>query len=241
MITEKEYDLAHLDENDYEFADPNAASLSQSLRAFGYDISTAIADLIDNSITAEAKEIFITLDWNEDNPVISIADNGYGMSEKELYEAMKTGSKNPLDTREEHDLGRFGLGLKTASFSQCKRLTVASKKKNTSISVRCWDLDLVNATNRWILLKNGSDTSNRIINDYFGNRQNGTVVIWEKLDKIVPENCLDDADYQTAFLDYAKQVKNHISLVFSSYMRGNKKEKLWEFDREELFSSSIKN
>ena len=223
MITEKEYDLAHLDENDYEFADPNAASLSQSLRAFGYDISTAIADLIDNSITAEAKEIFITFDWNEDNPVISIADNGYGMSEKELYEAMKTGSKNPLDTREEHDLGRFGLGLKTASFSQCKRLTVASKKKNTSISVRCWDLDLVNATNRWILLKNGSDTSNRIINDYFGNRQNGTVVIWEKLDKIVPENCLDDADYQTAFLDYAKQVKNHISLVFSSYMRGNKK------------------
>ena len=115
MINDKNYDFSNLSENDYEYADPNAASLSQSLRAFGYDISTAVADLIDNSITAEAKEISVKFDWNSDDPVISIADNGHGMSEAELYEAMKTGSKNPLDTREERDLGRFGLGLKTAS------------------------------------------------------------------------------------------------------------------------------
>ena len=223
MLKDKDYDFSNLSENDYEFADPNAASLSQSLRAFGYDISTAIADLIDNSITAEAKEIFVNFDWNSDNPVISIADNGHGMSDSELFEAMKTGSKNPLDTREERDLGRFGLGLKTASFSQCKRLTVATKKKSTTISVRCWDLDLVNATNKWVLLKKGTETANGIINEFFNNRKNGTVVIWEKLDKIIPEECVDDVDYQVAFLDYAKQVKNHISLVFSSYMKGTKK------------------
>ena len=111
----------------FEFADPNAASLMQSLRAFGYDVSTAVADLIDNSITAEASAISICFEWNDGEPWISIADDGYGMTENELSEAMKTGSKNPLDERAPNDLGRFGLGLKTASFSQCKRLTVASK------------------------------------------------------------------------------------------------------------------
>ena len=105
-----------LDKNDYELANPYAASLIQSLRAFGYDISTAVADLIDNSITANARNISISFDWNSGEPFISVADDGYGMTETELFEAMRTGSKNPLDTRDESDLGRFGLGLKTASF-----------------------------------------------------------------------------------------------------------------------------
>lgn len=212
-----------LDKNDYELANPNAASLIQSLRAFGYDISTAIADLIDNSITANAREISIAFDWNSEEPFISIADNGHGMTESELYEAMKTGSKNPLDTRDERDLGRFGLGLKTASFSQCKRLTVASKTNDSSISVRCWDLDIVNETNEWILLKKVTNTANRIIDDAFSDMKHGTVVIWEKLDKIIPDERVEDEDYQKAFLDYAKRVKNHISLVFSSYMKGSKR------------------
>lgn len=102
---------------DYELATPNAASLMQSLRAFGYDISTAIADLIDNSITAQATSISVNFELNNGDPWIAIADNGYGMTEAELFEAMKTGSKNPLDERPSDDLGRFGLGLKTASFS----------------------------------------------------------------------------------------------------------------------------
>jgi len=119
-----------VEETNFEYANPNPASLMQSLRAFGYDVSTAVADLIDNSITARAKRIDIVFEWNDGNPWISIADDGYGMSEDELFEAMKTGSKNPLDSRSKNDLGRFGLGLKTASFSQCKRLTVASKKNN---------------------------------------------------------------------------------------------------------------
>lgn len=212
-----------LDKNDYELANPNAASLIQSLRAFGYDISTAVADLIDNSITANASDISISFDWNSGKPFISIVDDGYGMTETELFEAMKTGSKNPLDTRDERDLGRFGLGLKTASFSQCKRLTVASKTNDSPINIRCWDLDIVNETNEWILLKKVTDTANRIIDDVFSYMKHGTVVIWEKLDKIIPDECMDDEEYQKAFLNYAKQVKNHISLIFSSYMKGNKR------------------
>jgi len=210
-----------LDKNDYELANPYAASLIQSLRAFGYDISTAVADLIDNSITANARNISISFDWNSGEPFISVADDGYGMTETELFEAMRTGSKNPLDIRDEGDLGRFGLGLKTASFSQCKRLTVASKTNDSSINVRCWDLDIVNETNEWILLKKVTNTANRIIDDVFSDRKQGTVVIWEKLDKIIPDKCVNNEDYQKAFLDYAKQVKEHISLVFSSYMKGS--------------------
>lgn len=208
---------------EYELANPNAASLMQSLRAFGYDISTAIADLIDNSITAQANIISIYFEWNNGNPWISIADNGYGMSESELYEAMKTGGKNPLDERPADDLGRFGLGLKTASFSQCKRLTVASKRKDEDVHVRCWDLDIVTDENAWILLKSASDNANQLIDQYFTNCECGTIVIWEKLDRIVPGTSINDEEYQNAFLSYAKAVKEHIAVVFSAYMHGAKK------------------
>ena len=101
---------------DYEHDAPYASSLVQSLRAFGYDIKTAVADLIDNSLTAGAEKIWIVFDWNDGKPWIAVEDDGCGMSEQELVEAMRPGSKNPEDDRESNDLGRFGLGLKTASF-----------------------------------------------------------------------------------------------------------------------------
>lgn len=207
---------------EYELANPNAVSLMQSLRAFGYDISTAIADIIDNSITAQASNVLINFEWNNGEPWISIADDGYGMTESELFEAMKTGSKNPLDERSTEDLGRFGLGLKTASFSQCKRLTVATKTIDSDLSIRCWDLDIVTAENSWILLKNASVTALKVINTYFQNNRKGTIVFWEKIDRIVPGENVDDEEYQKAFLSYARMVKEHISVVFSAYMQGNR-------------------
>lgn len=219
---------------EYELANPNAASLIQSLRAFGYDISTAVADLIDNSITAKATAISIQFEWNNGNPWISIADNGCGMSEQELFEAMKTGSKNPLEERTADDLGRFGLGLKTASFSQCKRLTVASRPKGEEVSVRCWDLDIVTAENAWVLLKTASDVSNPIIERYFNSCESGTIVIWEKIDRIIPGTEIANEEYQEAFLSYAKAVKEHISVVFSSYMHGTKKVQFYLNGREIL-------
>lgn len=207
----------------YEYANPNAASLMQSLRAFGYDISTAIADLIDNSITAQASRVSVQFEWNNGEPWISIADNGYGMNEQELFEAMKTGSKNPLESRAENDLGRFGLGLKTASLSQCKRLTVASKKKCGQINVRCWDLDIVTKGQAWILLKTASDTATKIIDKHFESYETGTMVVWEKIDRIIPGTHINDEEYQHAFLTYAQAVRDHIAVVFSSYMSGSRK------------------
>lgn len=216
---------------DYELASPNAASLMQSLRAFGYDISTAIADLIDNSITAQASSISINFEWNNGEPWISIADNGYGMTEPELFEAMKTGSKNPLDERPSDDLGRFGLGLKTASFSQCKRLTVATKRKGDSMHIRCWDLDVVTAENEWILFKTASSNASSLISKHFAKSECGTFVVWEKLDRIVPGTSINDEEYQNAFLSYARAVKDHIAVVFSAYMHGAKKVKFYLNDR----------
>ena len=105
---------------------PRAASFSESMRDIGYSLETAVADIIDNSISASASKVEIWFDPSEDCPISSIVDNGNGMTEDELLEAMKPGSRNPRSERKKDDLGRFGLGLKTASFSQCKKLTVLS-------------------------------------------------------------------------------------------------------------------
>jgi HSP90 family molecular chaperone len=112
-----------------ENARPNPKSTINSYRSFGYNLSTAIADIIDNSISAKSSTISIDFLWNGLDSYITITDNGLGMNLDELILAMTPGSKDPEDKRDEKDLGRFGMGLKTASFSQCKRLTVVPKEK----------------------------------------------------------------------------------------------------------------
>ena len=97
---------------------PRASVLIESMRDIGYSLQTAVADVIDNSITAGANTIKFLADTDSASPAIGILDDGCGMSETELLEAMRPGTKSPLDHRSAHDLGRFGLGLKTASFSQ---------------------------------------------------------------------------------------------------------------------------
>src|SRR5579872_5411751 len=124
---------------DFDIVAPDASAMIESLRAFGYDLPTAIADLIDNSISAGAKNVWLNFRWNGPDSFISVADDGCGMSRTTLINAMRAGSRSPLDPRTPADLGRFGLGLKTASFSQCRRLTVASKEKKNSTCIRRWD------------------------------------------------------------------------------------------------------
>jgi signal transduction histidine kinase len=102
---------------DYDIVNPGAAAMIESMRAYGYSLNTAIVDVIDNSISAAAKNIWIHLQAAGEKYWISIADDGVGMEETILIYAMRPGSNNPLEERLETDLGRFGLGLKTASFS----------------------------------------------------------------------------------------------------------------------------
>ena len=212
-----------------EIAKPNPKSTINSYRSFGYNLSTAIADIIDNSISANADSISISYKWSGQDSFISIKDNGDGMNKDELVLAMTPGSKDPEDERSEKDLGRFGMGLKTASFSQCKRLTCVSKRTNYSTIKRCWDIDFINEQEEWRLLDYISDLS--FLNDI--NEQNsGTLVLWEKLDRIVGNADSNNESVKNAFYQEMESVREHLSLVFHKFIEG-KKIKIF-FQNEEL-------
>ena len=186
-----------------EIAKPNPKSTINSYRSFGYNLSTAIADIIDNSISAGADRIFLEYKWKGKDSYITILDNGCGMHKEELVQAMTPGSKDPDEERNEKDLGRFGMGLKTASFSQCKRLTCITKKENYAIIKRCWDIDFINQENEWQLL---------------ANQKSGTLILWEKLDRIVGEAESTNEKVKKAFYDEMVTVKKHLSLVFHKFI-----------------------
>ncbi len=206
---------------EYDIAEPHASVMIESLRAFGYDLKTALADLIDNSITAGAENVWIDFHWNGANSFIRIGDDGTGMSEKSLFEAMRPGSKNPLEERDAKDLGRFGLGLKTASFSQCRRLTVASKDGNRTSSVRRWDLDYVASVDKWCLLKSPAAGSEEHI-DKLNDLSHGTIVLWECLDRVVGNCGIEDKIASSQFLQNIKLVEEYLAMVFHRFMEGPK-------------------
>lgn len=162
---------------------PDPISLIESMRAVGYSVEAAIADLIDNSLSAEATKISVAYD-GVSQPFVAILDNGLGMSSSGITEAMRHG-KNPNDPREKSDLGRFGLGLKTASLSQCRKLTVVSKKDG-QINARCWDLDIVALNNKWVVTIPSIQQIEKF--SFFAElnkQESGTLVVWEELDKLL--------------------------------------------------------
>ena len=198
-------------------APPSASAMLESLRGLGYSTAAALADIIDNSISASASTIDIQFNWNGKSSNIYILDNGSGMSDAELESAMTLGDKNPLDFRSASDLGRFGMGLKTASFSQCKRLTVASKK-NDSLSCLRWDLDVLTANPDmgWLLIE-GPTAGSEVLLEKLAHINHGTIVIWEVLDRVVTEGfTVDD------FLRLMEEgVERHLAMVFHRLLEGN--------------------
>lgn len=194
---------------DFEIIRPDVSNFIKSLRDVGYTFEIALADIIDNSITAQATEVHIFAK-KEPSLSVSILDNGYSMNEKELVEAMRLGSKDPKKERGKNDLGRFGLGLKTASFSQCKRMTVISKQQN-SIAYRQWDLDKLEIANEWRLMS--PSETDLLHNDAYMKlleQPSGTLVIWEEIDTIEPEM------FESTIVD----LNRHLSLVFHRFLEG---------------------
>ena len=194
---------------------PEASAMINTFRAFGYNLRTAIADIIDNSISAKAENIWIEYKWDGAESWVTITDDGEGMNLDGLKLAMTPGSKDPKDDRDEHDLGRFGLGLKTSSFSQCKRLTVATKSEGFNVINRCWDLDYVNETKKWSLLDYISDKS---LVTKLEDLKSGTTVIWEKLDRLVGNSNKQNEAAMNVFLEEFALVEEHLCLVFHRYM-----------------------
>lgn len=194
---------------------PEASSMIETFRAIGYTIEAAIADIIDNSISAGAKNIWIDYEWNGENTAISILDDGLGMTNEELINAMRPGSKHPLDIREKQDLGRFGLGLKTASFSQCKKFSVISKINTGQCSWWCWDLDYINEVKSWQLVKY---YPSEIDFDKLNQLAHGTNVIWWEIDRLTKGATFENTDALDKFMKVMDNVKKHLAMVFHRYI-----------------------
>jgi hypothetical protein len=190
-------------------------ALLESLRGLGYSTGAALADIIDNSISAGASEIRLDFSWEGSSSRITVLDNGRGMSDAELESAMRLGDKNPLAARLAHDLGRFGMGLKTASFSQCRRLTVAAKKDGEMCCLR-WDLDelAANPEGGWLLFEGPAQGSNSFIAG-LRDRQTGTVVLWEQMDRVVTAGFTSND-----FHDLIDTVESHLAMVFHRLLQG---------------------
>jgi len=210
----------------YDIAEPCASAMIESLRSFGYNVQTATADLIDNSISAGAANVWLSFCWDGTNSHISIRDDGHGMTEAQLVSAMRPGSQSPLDKREANDLGRFGLGLKTASFSQCRRLTVASRSKDHVTAIRRWDLDHINQVDDWRLLHTPTEGSAQKLSDLEA-MSHGTTVLWECMDRIVGEAKTDDQKAQDDFLETVEVVENHLAMVFHRFLEKRDRLKIW--------------
>jgi hypothetical protein len=213
--------LSNVKDNNFEKCPPKADAMINSLRAFGYDLSMAIADLIDNSIYASARNIWIRYGWNEGNPWITILDDGVGMTENTLKEAMRLGSQNPDEERSPGDLGRFGLGLKTATFSQCKLLTVCSKTAEGEKSVRYWDLDHVQEVKEWEVGTEVKPETFSLISP-LEKLAHGTIIVWQNLDRIIDPTTVSSEKAEARFYGKFVSVAFYLEMIFHRYLSGGK-------------------
>lgn len=194
---------------------PSAEALMESMRDVGYSIEAAMADLIDNCISAGAKHIDVRFSPH-DPAYIAVLDDGRGMGPDELTQAMRPGSRSPRETREESDLGRFGLGLKTASLSQCRRLTVASRAGGEP-AAREWDLDYLNVVKKWKLkVVPASDIEALPAIEQLP--PTGTLVLWRNLDRLKE---IHGTPGMESGMDAAMdRVQKHLELVFHRFLTG---------------------
>jgi hypothetical protein len=211
-----------------EAADPNPEYLIKSIAEQGYSLESALADLMDNSITANATKIEVLINMEHEPYTLFLADNGSGMDEEALKANMQFPSNSPEELRNISDLGRFGLGMKTASFSQTRCFTVLSRKKGTKTYYgRTWDVDYLRQVKKWRLIVNTQEEISNLIQFYeslssdhlncFENFDANTIVVWKGLYKF--ENYLDKGNRQLALRKQITEVtSDYLSLVFHRYM-----------------------
>jgi len=190
---------------------PSAAALVESLRGLGYSPETAIADLIDNSITAKAVSIELELDWRDGNPIAGLLDDGNGMVRATMAEALRFGGAGPTSRRMAGDLGRFGLGLKTASLSQCRRLTVISKHSGKTCSL-ILDVDEI-AKHGWFATETAS-LPDHPLTSKLEKLEHGTLVLWDRMDSLGGLSGLE----KDAFFLRLQDVRAHLGMVFHRFL-----------------------
>ena len=212
----------------FDVVAPRADVLMESLRATGYSLPDAVSDLIDNSIAAGARNIWLDFHWAGSDSRASFLDDGSGMSELELIDAMRIGSRSPREFRKPSDLGRYGLGLKTASISQARSLTVATHPSNGhGVSTRQWDLDHLASTGDWQLLNVPLETINEDDVDRLTKSRQGTLAVWNKLDRLVGDVSPDNTRARRQFHSALRAVEEHVAMVFHRFMVGRNSVSVW--------------
>jgi hypothetical protein len=197
---------------------PSASRLTESLRDIGYDFAAAVADIVDNSIMAGASRVDIVIEFDGEDSSVVIADDGRGMSANGLIEALRYGSRRTYSSR---DLGRYGLGLKTASLSQCRSVTVVSGRSSGSgrTAVRTLDLDLIAEWDEWLVVEPPRDPAVTQARERLTGGP-GTVVIWRKLDRVLPEKRPDGGWARRRLAAMAAKAAEHLGIVFHRYLEG---------------------
>lgn len=210
-----------------EIAEPNPEFLIKSIAEQGYSLESSLADLMDNSISANANKIEVLIRMEQEPFTLFLADNGEGMDEESLKANMQFPSNSPEETRRAFDLGRFGLGMKTASFSQTRCFTVLSRKKGTqNYYGRTWDVNYLKL-GKWRLIVNTADEITKLIQQYrslseghlnrFNDFDANTIVVWRGLYKF--ENYIEQNNRQSALKKQITEVtSDYLSLVFHRYM-----------------------
>jgi hypothetical protein len=198
---------------------PSARRLIRSLRDIGYEFVDAVADIVDNSVEAGATVISISLRFDGEDSYLTIADNGIGMASKEIQEALRFGSNRSYDDSD--DLGRYGLGLKTASLSQCEKLTVSARRgeERARINSYCWDLAHIERTNRWEILKIESDQLKEEAFSHL-NRTTGTVVTWERLGRLMGYKYPSGEHARRQSDLMASSLMTHLGMIFHRFLAG---------------------
>ncbi|TWB45554.1 histidine kinase/DNA gyrase B/HSP90-like ATPase [Rhizobium sp. ERR 922] len=189
---------------------PSPHALLRSLRGLGYSPETALADLVDNSLAAGARQVRIHLDWRDGNPLVEILDDGAGMSFDQLIEAMRFGGAGPDIERKNSDLGRFGLGLKTASLSQCRELTVASRCEGL-VARLTWDVDRV--SQGWSATAPDASPSGELATE-FRSSGSGTLVSWSRMDRLGGLWGLD----RDTFNERISNICAHLAMTFHRFL-----------------------
>lgn len=204
-----------MNEIDEMILEPDPARVMEGLRDTGYDFNMAMADLVDNSIAANATVVKVYL-----NPVpnshlkLYIADNGCGMDMEGLKNAMRYGSNRRTDAS---SLGKFGLGLKTASTAFCRSLSLLSRGANGQCNKVCWDLDEICRINKWKLIQPAINEDEMDLLDDVAGDGTGTVVIWEKIDRLLKDYQRDGAQ-KSAMKKILDGLRFHFSMVYQRFL-----------------------
>lgn len=195
---------------------PSAARLTESLRDIGYDFPAAVADIVDNSVMAGASQVDVTIEFAGEESYVVIADDGEGMTANGLIEALRYGSRRAYGRS---DLGRYGLGLKTASLSQCRSVTIVTCRHSApgNVTVRTLDLDLIALWDEWLVVEPAPDPVIRTSAERLASEP-GTVVIWRKLDRVLPEKRPDGGWARRRLDAMAAKTAEHLGIVFHRFL-----------------------